>query len=212
MRRQPVWGGSVDLLLCPRARCSPLSHTVAARARSPIWTRSKQRSPPLRTITGRNRPASPFRWSAEPPPLPAWLSKADAGFYTNEFPRTGFRGGLNWYHHIGRNRELLAPFDGLLVSVPAPYIAGDRDPVIEFPGMDGHISPTWRSSCHSFAVRSCCRLQAYHPGRAGGRGQCGGDRLHPRFASNLTSSRNRTTLLPPPCWRLLVMSALGHGR
>jgi pimeloyl-ACP methyl ester carboxylesterase len=34
---------------------------------------------------------------------------------------------------------LLAPFDGLLVSVPALYIAGDRDPLIEFPGMDRHI-------------------------------------------------------------------------
>jgi pimeloyl-ACP methyl ester carboxylesterase len=86
------------------------------------------------------RRGTPFRWNAEPPPLPAWLSEADVDYYTSEFTRTGFRGGLNWYRNIDRNWELLAPFDGLLVKVPALYIAGDRDPVIKFPGMDRHIA------------------------------------------------------------------------
>jgi pimeloyl-ACP methyl ester carboxylesterase len=75
-----------------------------------------------------------------PPPLPAWLTEADIDYYTREFTRTGFRGGLNWYRNIDRNWELLAPFDGVLVSVPALYIAGDRDPVVKFPGMDRHIA------------------------------------------------------------------------
>jgi pimeloyl-ACP methyl ester carboxylesterase len=75
-----------------------------------------------------------------PPPLPAWLSEADVDYYTAEFSRTGFRGGLNWYRNIDRNWELLAPFDGLPVSVPALYIAGDRDPVVKFPGMDRHLA------------------------------------------------------------------------
>ncbi len=75
-----------------------------------------------------------------PPPLPAWLSEADVDFYTNEFTRTGFRGGLNWYRNIDRNWELLAPFDGVLVRVPALYIAGERDPVVKFPGMERHIA------------------------------------------------------------------------
>ena len=75
-----------------------------------------------------------------PPPLPDWLTEADVDYYTSEFTRTGFRGGLNWYRNIDRNWELLAPFDGLLVKVPALYIAGDRDPVVKFPGMDRHIA------------------------------------------------------------------------
>jgi pimeloyl-ACP methyl ester carboxylesterase len=75
-----------------------------------------------------------------PPPLPAWLTEADVDFYTAEFTRTGFRGGLNWYRNIDRNWELLAPFDGVPVAVPALYIAGDRDPVVNFPGMDRHIA------------------------------------------------------------------------
>jgi pimeloyl-ACP methyl ester carboxylesterase len=79
------------------------------------------------------------RWAAEfvnPDTLPAWLSEADVDFYTAEFARTGFRGGLNWYRNIDRNWELLAPFAGAKVTVPALYIAGDRDPVVAFPGMD----------------------------------------------------------------------------
>jgi pimeloyl-ACP methyl ester carboxylesterase len=75
-----------------------------------------------------------------PPPLPAWLTEADVDYYTSEFTRTGFRGGLNWYRNVDRNWELLAPFDGLPVRVPALYITGDRDPVVKFPGMDRHLA------------------------------------------------------------------------
>jgi hypothetical protein len=59
-----------------------------------------------------------------PETLPPWLSEADIDFYATEFARTGFRGGLNWYRNIDRNWELLAPFAGAKVSVPALYIAG----------------------------------------------------------------------------------------
>jgi len=68
-------------------------------------------------------------------PLPAWLTEADLDFYVGEFTHTGFRGGLNWYRNIDRNWELLAPFDGARVTVPALYIAGDRDLVLAFRGM-----------------------------------------------------------------------------
>jgi pimeloyl-ACP methyl ester carboxylesterase len=82
------------------------------------------------------RHGSPFPWGAEPPPLPGWLTEADVDYYTAEFTRTGFRGGLNWYRNIDRNWEVSAAFAGLPVSVPALYIAGDRDPVVRFPGME----------------------------------------------------------------------------
>ncbi|MDX8504550.1 alpha/beta fold hydrolase [Mesorhizobium captivum] len=71
-----------------------------------------------------------------PPNLPHWLSERDLDFYTGEFRRTGFAGGLNWYRNIDRNWELMAPFAGARIKVPAFYIAGDRDLVIAFPGMD----------------------------------------------------------------------------
>jgi pimeloyl-ACP methyl ester carboxylesterase len=73
---------------------------------------------------------------APPATLPPWLSEADIAYYSGEFARAGFRGGLNWYRNIDRSWELMAPFAGLQVKVPALYIAGDRDLVVAFPGMD----------------------------------------------------------------------------
>jgi pimeloyl-ACP methyl ester carboxylesterase len=71
-----------------------------------------------------------------PATLPSWLTDADVEFYAGEFARAGFRGGLNWYRNIDRNWELLAPFAGARVTVPALYVAGDRDLVVAFRGMD----------------------------------------------------------------------------
>jgi pimeloyl-ACP methyl ester carboxylesterase len=70
-----------------------------------------------------------------PEALPSWLTEADIDFYTAEFTRTGFRGGLNWYRNIDRNWELSAPYRGALITVPALFVAGDRDPVLSFPGV-----------------------------------------------------------------------------
>jgi pimeloyl-ACP methyl ester carboxylesterase len=69
-----------------------------------------------------------------PHPLPPWLTEADLDFLVGEFSRTGLRGGLNWYRNIDRNWELLAPFAGARVTVPALFVAGERDPTLAFPG------------------------------------------------------------------------------
>ena len=55
-------------------------------------------------------------------------------FYAAEFSRTGFRGGLNWYRNIDRNWELLAPFAGATVNVPALCMIGDYDITLGFRG------------------------------------------------------------------------------
>jgi pimeloyl-ACP methyl ester carboxylesterase len=71
-----------------------------------------------------------------PATLPTWITEADVDFYAGEFARTGFRGGLNWYRNIDRSWELLAPWTNARVTVPALYVAGDRDLVLSFRGMD----------------------------------------------------------------------------
>jgi pimeloyl-ACP methyl ester carboxylesterase len=76
----------------------------------------------------------------DPERLPLWLTEADVDYYAGEFARTGFRGGLNWYRNIDRNWELMTAFAGLKVTVPALYVAGDRDLVVGFPGMDKLIA------------------------------------------------------------------------
>jgi pimeloyl-ACP methyl ester carboxylesterase len=68
--------------------------------------------------------------------LPAWLTQEDLDFYVAELSRTGFTGGLNWYRNQDRNWELLAPWQGAVVTPPALYIAGTRDPVVALLGMD----------------------------------------------------------------------------
>jgi pimeloyl-ACP methyl ester carboxylesterase len=73
-------------------------------------------------------------------PLPSWLSAADLEFYAGEFARSGFRGPLNYYRNIDRNWELLAAFEGIKVTIPALYIAGDHDLVVAFPGAAEHIA------------------------------------------------------------------------
>src|SRR5258708_5148012 len=74
------------------------------------------------------------RGPGAPAMLPAWINEADIDFYAGEFKRSGFRGGLNYYRNVDRNWELMAPFAGAAVTVPALYMAGDRDMVLAAPG------------------------------------------------------------------------------
>lgn len=67
-----------------------------------------------------------------PKKLPPWLTQADLDFFVGEFTRTGFRGGLNWYRNIDRLWELSAFLDGAKISQPAIFIAGEKDPVLEW--------------------------------------------------------------------------------
>ncbi|KUJ66533.1 epoxide hydrolase [Streptomyces albus subsp. albus] len=75
----------------------------------------------------------------EPGELPGWLSRTDievfAGDYAGHGPRA-FTGPLNWYRNAGRNHELLAPFRGRGIEVPALYLVGDRDMVTALHGID----------------------------------------------------------------------------
>jgi len=64
---------------------------------------------------------------ADPASLPTWVTESDIDVYVAEFTRSGFRGPLAWYRNVDRSWELLAPFAGAAVTIPALYIAGDQD-------------------------------------------------------------------------------------
>jgi len=66
----------------------------------------------------------------DPERLPAWLTEADLDFYTVEFQRTGFSGGLSWYRAMDLTWELTAPWHHAKVMQPALFVAGERDLVI----------------------------------------------------------------------------------
>jgi pimeloyl-ACP methyl ester carboxylesterase len=68
----------------------------------------------------------------EPEKLPSWLTAADLAYYTSEFERTGFRGGLNRYRNIDRDWEELSHLGGAIVQQPALFICGEHDAVLQF--------------------------------------------------------------------------------
>ncbi len=96
-----------------------------------------------------------------PETLPAWLSDADVDFYVQQFQYSGFRGGLNWYRNIDRNWELMAPYAGAAVTIPALYIAGDLDLVVSFPRMKEVIARSVRmkSTKRSLISYMACRCR-----------------------------------------------------
>jgi pimeloyl-ACP methyl ester carboxylesterase len=77
--------------------------------------------------------------TVEPSELPAWLAQEDVDYAGSEYGRTGFRGGLNWYRNIRRSTELLTPWRGCTVRQPSLFIAGSRDDVLAFPGMQARV-------------------------------------------------------------------------
>jgi len=68
-----------------------------------------------------------FAW---PKRLPEWLREEDLDFYAGEFERTGFASALNYYRAADATWEEMAPYRGASVTVPACFVAGDRDLVI----------------------------------------------------------------------------------
>ncbi|MET0350035.1 MAG: alpha/beta hydrolase [Rhizobacter sp.] len=69
----------------------------------------------------------------DPEVLPTWFDEQDLDYYTAEFQRAGFRGGLNWYRNMRRNWELTTPWRGAAIHQPSLFIAGERDGVLRPP-------------------------------------------------------------------------------
>jgi pimeloyl-ACP methyl ester carboxylesterase len=70
----------------------------------------------------------------EPGALPGWLTESDIDAYVAEFASSGFTGPLNWYRAMDLSWELMAAWRHAQVTVPALYLAGDRDSVVAFTG------------------------------------------------------------------------------
>ncbi|MGA3186431.1 MAG: alpha/beta hydrolase [Bryobacteraceae bacterium] len=72
------------------------------------------------------------RGAALIPKMPSWLSEQDLDFLTAEYQRAGFTGGLHYYRNMDRNWALTPFLNGAKILQPTLFIAGDRDPVIDF--------------------------------------------------------------------------------
>jgi pimeloyl-ACP methyl ester carboxylesterase len=72
-----------------------------------------------------------------PDPLPAWLNADDLAIYKTAFAAGGWRGPINRYRAQDIDFEEAIPLRGQMISQPAAFIAGSRDPVRGFaPGVD----------------------------------------------------------------------------
>ncbi len=90
-----------------------------------------------RTFLAKKGPDATFlEGMIDPDPLPSWLSEEDIAYYAGEFKRAGFRGGLNRYRNQERDWEALSDLSGKKITQPALFIAGSKDPVLDFmPGV-----------------------------------------------------------------------------
>jgi pimeloyl-ACP methyl ester carboxylesterase len=70
----------------------------------------------------------------EPGVLPGWLTEADIDVYAAQFADSGFTRPLNWYRAMDLTWELTAAWKHAPVTVPAAYLAGDRDVAVSFLG------------------------------------------------------------------------------
>ena len=83
-----------------------------------------------------------------------WLPDIDLDVYTQEFKRTGFQGGLNWYRctTVGLNRSDLELFSGHTIDVPSCFISGIADwATFRPPG-----------ALEQMQQRACTKMQSFH--------------------------------------------------
>jgi pimeloyl-ACP methyl ester carboxylesterase len=66
----------------------------------------------------------------EPGGLPDWLRQEELDHYVDEFTRTGFTGGINWYRNLDRNWERTPQLADAKVTMPSLFIGGSLDPVL----------------------------------------------------------------------------------
>ena len=68
--------------------------------------------------------------------LPSAMTQEDLDYFTAEYERAGFRGGLNWYRNIDRSMEMTKHLEGRKVQQPSFFITGEKDVILKFPGVD----------------------------------------------------------------------------
>lgn len=72
----------------------------------------------------------------EPDRTPEWITDDELDHYVQEFSRTGFTGGLNWYRNFDRNWQLTENTAAPKIAVPTLFIAGTSDPLLGFTPRD----------------------------------------------------------------------------
>ncbi len=90
---------------------------------------------PVESRPGRKPASAKFLdGMTDPAQLPAWLTEEDLNYYVAQYEQSGFRGPLNWYRNIDRNIALTPQLETAKIEQPSFFIAGTKDPVLQFGG------------------------------------------------------------------------------
>uniref|UniRef100_A0ACD5VCB4 Uncharacterized protein n=1 Tax=Avena sativa TaxID=4498 RepID=A0ACD5VCB4_AVESA len=73
-------------------------------------------------------------------PLPSWIMEEDIKYYTTQFDKTGFTGGLNYYRALNKTWELTSAWTGAQIKIPTKFIVGDLDLTYHTPGIQDFIN------------------------------------------------------------------------
>ncbi|KAG6401210.1 hypothetical protein SASPL_138059 [Salvia splendens] len=74
-----------------------------------------------------------------PAVTPPWITEEEIQVFADKFQESGFTGGFNYYRALNLNWELLAPWQGAKIGVPAKLIVGDKDMGFESGGTKEYI-------------------------------------------------------------------------
>jgi pimeloyl-ACP methyl ester carboxylesterase len=134
-------------LRSPRAEAF-FESDMRARLLRGLWLLSGD-APPGHRWQPATDPAAPPLPPLVPAQLPPWLTEADLDFLEGEYRRTGFTGGLNYYRNCDRNWELTPFLDGAKVPQPTLFLAGEKDPVLDFLGdefaaLETNVPKLWK--------------------------------------------------------------------
>jgi len=92
-------------------------------------------------------------WRRMPRPraLPSWMSQKDLGYYVEEFERSGFHGGVNWYKSLYTdfNWTITSQLRGARVKQPTLFVAGEIDYVVKTQGGPDGVRKMLSKSCEN---------------------------------------------------------------
>jgi pimeloyl-ACP methyl ester carboxylesterase len=122
------------------------------------WTAGELAKLPTYYIMDRDQgmaeTVAPEMPSAEEIATCRWLPDAELRVYSEEFRRTGFQGGLQWYRcrMVGTYTPELEVFSGRTIDVPSAFVSGKSDwGVYQVPG-----------AAETMRTRACTRMVGFH--------------------------------------------------
>lgn len=75
----------------------------------------------------------PTMFEGDPPSkLSPAITEEDHAYYVAAFTESGFRGPINWYRNLSAIPSLAPWLEGAKVQIPAFFLAGSDDPVLQF--------------------------------------------------------------------------------